>query len=166
MIDAAKSGRHIVDESHPKKIHSGVDKTELLYYCISTVKRELIDQLDIDFASPLPVYEQVTRGIKQAVARRTLASGEALPSIREMASFLKINPNTVARAYRELLHQGIVNGRAGKGYWVESGNDPSQGTENMVKELFLEFIHKAVEMGYSREDLQHLVQEFFRERES
>jgi len=129
------------------------------------VKRELIDQLTIDFASPLPVYEQLTRGIKQAVARRTLAEGETLPSIREMAAFLKINPNTVARAYRELQHQRVVNGRAGKGYWVESGHGPSGDSESMIRELFLDFINKAVEMGYSREDLHHLVRDFFREGE-
>ena len=73
----------------------------------------------VDFASPLPVYEQIKKNIKQAIARNIIQENQALPSIRDLAQFLKINPNTVARAYRDLTQEKIINGRAGVGFWVE-----------------------------------------------
>lgn len=127
------------------------------------MKQELIDNLAVDFASPVPVYEQIKRRIKQAIARHALKNTEPLPSIRELAAFLKINPNTAARAYRELSQEGIINGRAGKGFWVEASGDPTEDNRNMVREIFLDFIHKAVDMGFSHEDLESMVQDFFKE---
>ena len=129
------------------------------------MKRELIENLAVDFASPVPVYEQIKRRIKQAIARRALETEEVLPSIRELAAFLKINPNTAARAYRELSQEGIISGRAGKGFWVKESENPSDDNRDMIRELFLDFIHKAVDMGFSRGDLETMVREFFKEEQ-
>lgn len=120
--------------------------------------------MNIDFASPIPVYEQLKKKIKQAVAKRIILQGEDLPSIREMASYLKINPNTVARSYRELVQEGIIKGRAGKGFWLERIKNLEKNQVDFIREEFLEFLEKAVKMGFSAEEIEKLVSEFLSEK--
>jgi len=64
--------------------------------------------LSIDPADPLPIYDQIVRQVKFAVANGAVKPGELLPSVRELAKQLRLNHNTVARAYRELQAQNIV----------------------------------------------------------
>lgn len=123
--------------------------------------KKLLQELSVDFASPVPVYEQIQRQIKHAIAKKVLVQQESMPSIREMAAYLSINPNTVARAYRELQQQGIISGRAGKGYWVETAVVPDEEKVEMIKQEFLRFLDKAVSMGLSAERIKELVDEFF-----
>ena len=64
--------------------------------------------LSIDPADPLPIYDQIVRQVKFAVANGAVKPGKLLPSVRELAKQLRLNHNTVARAYRELQAQNIV----------------------------------------------------------
>ena len=127
------------------------------------MKKVILGEIEIDFASPVPVYEQIKKRIKHAIARNILESGDSLPSIRELASFLKINPNTVARAYRELQQEKVVGGRAGKGFWVEETNTPEEEKMELLKEDFLRLLEKGVEMGLSPESIKKMILEFFKE---
>jgi GntR family transcriptional regulator len=127
------------------------------------VKKELLTDLVIDFASPVPVYEQLKRIIKYAIAKGTLVEEETLPSIRELASFLTINPNTVARAYRELSQGGVIGGRAGKGFWVKKVEDGGEKKLQLLKEEFLKFLETAVAMGFTPESIKAVIEEFFKE---
>jgi DNA-binding transcriptional regulator YhcF (GntR family) len=74
----------------------------------------------IDPSNGLAIYEQIVRQIKFAVASETLKPGELVPSVRELARELAINPNTVARAYRELQSEGVVDALRGTGLAVTS----------------------------------------------
>jgi len=74
--------------------------------------------IKIDTTSFIPFYEQVKQQIKGRISLGTLRPGESLPSIRELATLLLINPNTVARAYRELEREGFIYTRKGKGCFV------------------------------------------------
>jgi GntR family transcriptional regulator len=65
-------------------------------------------QLRIDASNGIPIYEQIVRQVKFAVANGWLHVGEHVPSVREMAGSAAVNPNTVARAYRELQGDGIL----------------------------------------------------------
>jgi GntR family transcriptional regulator len=125
------------------------------------VKKELISDLIIDFASPVPVYEQLKRIIKYAIAKGTLAPNEHMPSIRELASFLTINPNTVARAYRELSQTDVISGRAGKGFWVSNREQEAGNKREILKDEFLKFLEKAVAMGFSNKTIKQVIDEFF-----
>lgn len=127
------------------------------------MKKELLIDLNVDFASPVPVYEQIKKIIKYAIARKTLVEEEHLPSIRELAAFLKINPNTVARAYRELSQEGVVGGRAGKGFWVAKIQQAEESKTQLLKEEFLKFLEKAVAMGFSSDVIKTVINDFFRE---
>jgi GntR family transcriptional regulator len=78
--------------------------------------------LQINFKSGKPVYLQVVDQIKAAAASGALRTGESLPSIRPLAEELRINRNTIAKAYAELENQGIIETVAGKGCFVRPNN--------------------------------------------
>lgn len=119
--------------------------------------------MTVDFASPLPVYEQIKKNIKQAIARNIIQENQNLPSIRDLAQFLKINPNTVARAYRDLTQEKIINGRAGVGFWVEKSEQLDLKKKDILREEFFKFTEKAIEMGFSRLQIKDLLNSFFPE---
>jgi GntR family transcriptional regulator len=75
----------------------------------------------IDFGNGLAVYDQVVRQVKFAVAGGVLKEGELVPSVRELARELTINPNTVARAYRQLQDGGVLSPVRGTGLAVAAG---------------------------------------------
>lgn len=72
----------------------------------------------IDAASDVPIYEQIVRQVKLAVADGTLAGGQMLPSVRQLSRDIALNPNTIARAYRELQAQEILKPLRGRGIVV------------------------------------------------
>ncbi len=76
---------------------------------------------DIDVSNGVPVYEQVARQIVAAIASGGLKTGQMVPSVREMAKDLAINPNTVSRAYRQLQDQDILESVRGSGVAVSAG---------------------------------------------
>lgn len=127
------------------------------------MKKELLSDLVLDFASPIPVYEQLKRILKYAIAKGSLVEGEDLPSIRELASFLTINPNTVARTYREMMQTGVIEGRAGKGFWVKKIENTEDNKNEILLEEFLKFVEKAVAMGFTTEAIKAVIDRFFQE---
>lgn len=80
--------------------------------------------IQLNFKSGLPVYLQVANQIKAAAASGVLRAGEPLPPIRPLAEQLRINRNTVAKAYAELENQGVIETLAGKGCFVTENNSP------------------------------------------
>jgi GntR family transcriptional regulator len=81
-------------------------------------------QLKLNFNSGLPVYLQIVEQVKAASASGSLRPGDPLPSIRPMAEQLRVNRNTVAKAYTELESQGIIQTIPGKGCFVSENNSP------------------------------------------
>ena len=69
-------------------------------------------------ASDIPIFRQIVQQIQQAVALGRLQVGEQLPAIRVLAESLVINPNTVARAYQDLIRDGVLESRSGRGVFV------------------------------------------------
>ncbi|HEX3800014.1 MAG TPA: GntR family transcriptional regulator [Verrucomicrobiae bacterium] len=90
--------------------------------------------IQLNYKSGKPVYLQVVDQIKSATASGALRPGEPLPSIRPLAEQLRINRNTVSKAYAELESQGIIETIAGKGCFVSEGNSPfkRQVRENLL----------------------------------
>ncbi len=72
----------------------------------------------IDHNSVIPIYEQIVRQVKFAIADGTLAGGQMLPSVRQLSRDIALNPNTIARAYRELQTQQILKPLRGRGMVV------------------------------------------------
>src|SRR3989449_9174291 len=84
--------------------------------------------LQLNFKSGKPVYLQLVDQIKSAAASGILRPGELLPSIRPLAEQLRINRNTVAKAYTALESQGVIEIVAGKGCFLKKGNSPLKKT--------------------------------------
>jgi len=78
--------------------------------------------MEVDPSSSVPVYAQIVRQVKNAVASGLLVAEDKLPSIRALAKELRVNPNTIIRAYKELEIQGIVISKRGQGNFVTSQN--------------------------------------------
>jgi GntR family transcriptional regulator len=74
--------------------------------------------------SGVPAYLQLVQQVRQAVRLGVLRPGDQLPTVKEVVGTLTINPNTVLRAYRELDHEGLVEGRRGVGTFVADGAAP------------------------------------------
>ena len=74
--------------------------------------------LRLDPSDGAPVYQQIVEAVKQAAASGRLREGDQLPTIREMALRLQVNPNTVAHAYQELEREGVVEARRGAGTFI------------------------------------------------
>jgi GntR family transcriptional regulator len=74
--------------------------------------------LTIDAALPTPIWSQIEEGVRMLVATGGLTRGEALPSVRDLARELRINPNTAAKAYQRLVEAGVVETRRGEGTFV------------------------------------------------
>ena len=81
-------------------------------------------QLRISDRDGVPIYAQLVRQIKLLISSGRLQPGEQLPPVRKLAEQLLVNPNTVARAYRELESEGIVVSRQGSGVFVTDGATP------------------------------------------
>jgi GntR family transcriptional regulator len=96
----------------------------------------------VNFQSGVPPYLQVVEQIKSAAASGALRPGESLPSIRPLAEQLRLNRNTVAKAYGELEHQGIIETIAGKGCFLS--NARSRLRADAKRELLAQNIDAAV----------------------
>jgi GntR family transcriptional regulator len=98
--------------------------------------------LQINFKSGKPVYLQVVDQIKAAAAAGTLQSGESLPTIRPLAEELRVNRNTIAKAYGELESQGIIETIPGKGCFVRPNNSPLK--KDVRRKLLAEEIDQVI----------------------
>lgn len=83
--------------------------------------------------SPTPIYQQVVDGIKVAVARGLLSSGDKLPSVRELAALMTLNHNTVAKAYQELERERVIEVIQGRGTFVAPPSTAPDRPERMQK---------------------------------
>jgi GntR family transcriptional regulator len=98
--------------------------------------------LQVNFKSGKPVYLQLVDQIKAAAASGALQSGEALPSIRPLAEELRVNRNTIAKAYGELESQGVIETLPGKGCFLKDNNSPLK--KDVRRKMLIEEIDQAV----------------------
>ena len=98
--------------------------------------------LQINFKSGMPVYLQVVDQVKAAAASGALQPGEALPSIRPLAEELRVNRNTIAKAYSELESLGVIETLPGKGCFLKANHSPLR--KEVRRKLLTEEIDQAV----------------------
>src|SRR6266436_10436094 len=98
--------------------------------------------LQVNFRSGKPVYLQVVDQIKAAAAAGALHTGEPLPSIRPLAEELRVNRNTIAKAYGELESQGVIETLPGKGSFVRPNNSPLK--KDVRRKLLTEEIDQVI----------------------
>jgi len=102
--------------------------------------------LQLNFRSGKPVYLQVVDQIKAAAASGALQPGEALPSIRPLAEELRVNRNTIAKAYSELESEGVIETLPGKGCFLKENQSPLR--KEVRRKMLIEEIDQAVVMAH------------------
>ena len=118
----------------------------------------------LQFDSPIPPYEQIVAQVIFAIASGTLEVGSLLPSVRELGPRILVHPNTVAKAYSELEHEGLVEGRPGVGTFVLKGLDgPPPHAHAALRRSLLRWIRNALEAGLDHESVEALFDSTFRE---
>lgn len=115
----------------------------------------------IDPQSPQPLFEQIAFSVKDAVARGALAAGDRLPSVRELAQELAINPNTVVRAYDALTSDGVVVKRQGAGVFVTGRPSALADVERrrQLEELAQRTVTEAFHLGFTAEEVRRALDE-------
>jgi len=114
--------------------------------------------LSIDPDDPLPVYAQIERGMSLLVAGGHWAPEERVPSVREMAVRLRVNPLTVQKAYRLLIDQGVLVSRPGAGVFVAKRQPASADPRGMAEEVLSEAIEKARTLGLPDDEIHRIVE--------
>lgn len=117
--------------------------------------------LQIDTDNGLAIYDQVVRQVKFAVARGAIKPGNLVPSVRELARELAINPNTVARAYQQLQADGVLETVRGMGLEVAAGAVAQCRAERqrLVKERLRTALDEARQSGLDDDALRQLVEQ-------
>jgi len=118
-------------------------------------------RFQLQFKSGKPVYLQLVDQVKAAAASGAVRAGEPLPSIRPLAEELRVNRNTVAKAYAELEHQGVIETVAGKGCFIRATHSPYR--KEVRLELLAQVVDEAIVQAHhlqiARTQLLRLVEE-------
>ena len=113
----------------------------------------------LDYRDARPIYAQITDGLKEQISAGVLQSGEKLPSVRELAASLAINPNTIQRSYRQLEADGWIVTVPGKGCFVCSNEKVAQEEKKQLLAAFDGAAEALMSFGVSRETLIARLQE-------
>jgi GntR family transcriptional regulator len=118
-------------------------------------------QIHIQAQGGVPIYVQVMQQIKYLVASGRLQPGDELPSIRTLAEQLIVNPNTIARAYRELETAGVVEKRRTAGTFVAEAGSPLARKERLrlLKQRVDQLLVEAFQMGFELDEVLKLVEQ-------
>jgi len=109
-------------------------------------------------SSGVPIYLQLMEQVKHAIETGALRAGEQLPGIRPLAEELVVNPNTVAKAYRELEHEGVIELRQGAGAFVTDRGPSRKDADRLraAQAIVAAAIDKLISRGVSDEEIRRL----------
>jgi GntR family transcriptional regulator len=112
--------------------------------------------LKINPASGVPIYLQLMEQVKHAIEIGALKPGDQLPAIRTLAEDLVMNPNTVARAYRDLQHEGVIELRHGSGAFVSERAVPRSGDMHKAQSIMQAAVDKLHSLGLNPDEIRRL----------
>lgn len=123
--------------------------------------RRLPFRFSLDLRSGVPVYRQIIDQVRAGMASGTLASGDQLPTVRQLAVDLAINPNTVLRAYRELELAGVLETQQGTGTFISQKKIKRDNAEQQrqLAQIAGEFAARAGAAGFTVEELLEQLRE-------
>ena len=113
--------------------------------------------VSIDARDPTPIYAQLERGLRAAIATGRLGPGDQLPTVRQLAVDLRVNANTVARVYAELERAGVLETRRGVGSFIAAASTgrarPPREHERRLKAFATRVLADAGEAGFTLDEL-------------
>ncbi len=115
-------------------------------------------RLNINPRLSTPIYQQVVDGIKEMVARGILVPGERIPTVREMAGELALNPNTIAKAYQKLEQEGIIDTMRSRGTFIAepAGVVDLKAAREKLTGLVEKVLVEAYHLGLERQEIEEL----------
>jgi len=115
----------------------------------------------LDYRDKRPLYEQVTEKLSHLIIRGALAPGSKMPSVRQLALELSVNPNTIQRAYAQLEQDGYLYSVVGKGNFVSETFEWKIGKLKELKKELTELITQAQAAGMTKEDVVALITDIY-----
>lgn len=114
--------------------------------------------IQLNYRDSKPIYEQIKDGLKRLVITGAIATDEKLPSVRELASQLAINPNTIAKAFRELEQEGYIYTITGRGSFAADRKDISTGRNDELLKKFDEIVKELLFLSEDKEQLKERIE--------
>ena len=112
----------------------------------------------LEIASGVPPYLQLVHQVRQSLLLGYLREGDRLPTVKDVASDLAINPNTVVKAYRQLEHEGLAGGKPGQGTFITGSLSPATpDTHNTLRGSLEKWLREAHEAGLDEESVTALI---------
>jgi len=109
-----------------------------------------VENWQMDFDGRYPIFKQIVVHFSRALVRGELKPGDRIPSIRDLAASLKINVNTIQRAYQEMERDGLIYSQRGTGYFImENENITETVTKTMTERAVRQFLEEMRELGFS-----------------
>ena len=119
--------------------------------------KKLIDSIHLDFRSGIPIYTQIVEQVKQRLVSGFLKPGDQLPTVRALALELRVNFNTVARAYRILDEAGIISTQQGRGTFILEVPPPERTDklrQQALEALTRDYLTEALRLGSSPDEIK------------
>ena len=116
----------------------------------------------IDFSSGVHVYKQIINNIYEAIGNGAFKEGDKLPTIKELAELLEVNPNTIAKSYRELELKGVIASKRGNGSFISAHQAGTvkltpEERESRLNKLFSRVIAEAKSEGITEDELMNYI---------
>ena len=118
-------------------------------------------QVRIDLTSKIPIYVQIIDQIKHMIATGALGPDDQLPTVRQLATDLRVNFNTVARAYRILDEEGLISTQHGRGTYILELSSEKNGEllrRQDLEWLTRHYLNEAVQLGYSADEVSRILE--------
>ena len=117
--------------------------------------------INITTGAGTPIYRQIVEQVRLGVATGSLAPGDAMPSVRSLAEQHVVNPNTVVKAYGELVRDGILESHHGKGFFVAEKRQVFSRAERLrrLRQALDTFVHEAVFLDFTADEIRQVVDE-------
>lgn len=124
--------------------------------------KSLIENIHLDFRSGIPIYTQIVEQVKQQLVSGELKPGDQLPTVRALALELRVNFNTVARAYRLLDEAGIISTQQGRGTYILD-TPPPEHTDKLrqqaLESLTRDYLNEVLRLGCSADEINKTLKE-------
>ena len=121
--------------------------------------------LFLDYQDRRPIYEQIVEKFRLLILSGAMEPDSRMPSVRQLAMELSINPNTIQRAYMELEQEGLIYPVKGKGNFVAETQQIQEKSKEDFRKEFLELVRRGINTGMTEEELMTLVQKGYEEEQ-
>ena len=115
--------------------------------------------ISLNYRDARPIYEQIKERLRQLILSGAIREGERMPSVRELAAEVAINPNTIMRAYRELESEGFVYSVQGKGTFAGRLSEVDTSRKQLLLQKFRDSAKELLQLGVTMEELSQILQQ-------